>query len=163
MVDCEVLTLEDAVGTALSLSYFDELWLDAVFPAFRGHQGEGELGSDHRDVAAQLEQERDRADVILVRVGENQRLDVVEAVFDMADIGQDQVDARLVMPGEQHSTVDDEQPAQMLENGHIAADFTDAAQRGDTQRARGQRRGREHRLGHRSTAAARISAANSSS
>ena len=94
---------------------------------------------------------------------EVQRLDVVEAVFDMADVGQDQVDARFIVPGEQHSTVDDEQPAQMLENRHIATDFADAAQRGDTQRTRGQRRGRKHRLGHRSTAAARISAASSSS
>ena len=36
MVDREVLALEDPVRTALSLSHFDELRLDAVLPAFRG-------------------------------------------------------------------------------------------------------------------------------
>ena len=163
VVDGEVLALEYSVRTALPLSHFDELRFDPVFTALRGNQGEGELGTDDRDVAAQLQQKRDRADMVLVRVGEYQRLDLVQPIFDMADIRQDQIDARLVVAGEQHSAVDDQQPAQVLENRHVAADFADTAERGDAQRACGQRRGREHRLGHRSTAAARISVVSSSS
>ena len=77
--------------------------------------------------------------MVFVRVGEHQRLDIVEPVLDVAQIRQDQVDARLVVRREQHPAVDDQQPAQMLENGHVAADFADAAQRGDPQTARGQR------------------------
>ena len=65
--------------------------------------------------------------------------------------------------GEQHAAVDDQQPAQMLENGHVAADFADPAQRGDPQTARGQRpRWFEFCVHYRSTAAARISAASAS-
>jgi hypothetical protein len=41
--------------------------------------------------------------------------------------------------GKHHSAVDDQQPTQMLENRHIAADFADPAQRGDPQTASGQR------------------------
>ena len=51
------------------------------------------------------------------------------------EIRQDQVDAGLVVRREQHAAVDDQQPAQVLENGHVAADFADTAQRGDPQPA----------------------------
>ena len=115
------------------------------------------------NVGPQLEQERDRADVVLVRVGQHQRLDIVEAVLDETQVGQDQVDARLVVAGEQHPAVDDQQPAEMLENRHVAADFADATQRGDPQTARGQRPRRcEICVHYRSTAAARMSAASAS-
>ena len=76
--------------------------------------------------------------MVLVRVGEHQRLDVVEAVLDVAQVGQDQVDAGLVVGREQHPAVHDQQPAQMLENRHVAADFADATQRGDPQSPWGQ-------------------------
>ncbi len=113
--------------------------LDPVLAAFGGDQRQRELRPDDRDVAPQLEQKRDRPDVVLVRVGQHQRLDVVEAVFDVAQVGQDEVDAGLVVGGEHHPAVDDQQPAQVLEYRHIAADFADAAQRGDPQATRGQR------------------------
>ena len=71
--------------------------------------------------------------MVLVRVGQHQRLDVVEAILDLTQVGQDQVDARLVVAGEEHAAVDDQQPTEMLENRHVAADFADAAQRGDPQ------------------------------
>ena len=123
---------------ALSLCDLDEHRLDPVLAAFRGDQRQGELRPDDRDVGPQLEQERDRPDVVLVRMGQHQRLDVVEPVLDMAQVGQDQVDAGLVVGGEHHPAVDDQQPAQVLENRHIAADFADAAQRGDPQPTCGQ-------------------------
>ena len=63
-----------------------------------------------REVAALAQQVRHRADVVLVRVREDERLDVVEPVLQVAEVGQDQVDARLVGLGEQDSAVDDEQP-----------------------------------------------------
>ncbi len=111
----------------------------------------------------QLEQERDRADVVLVRVRQHQRLHVVEPVLDVAQIGQDQVDAWLVVTGEQHPAIDDQQTAEMLENRHVAADFADAAQCGHPQAPRGQRPRRFEFLVHyRSTAAARMSAASAS-
>jgi hypothetical protein len=101
--------------------------------------------------------------VVLVRVGQHECFDVVEAVLDEAQIGQDQVDARLVVVREQHPAVDDEQPAEMFENRHVAADFADATQRGSPQPSRGQwPRRLEVVVHYRSTAAARISAASAS-
>ena len=142
VVDREVLALEDPVIAALPLGDLDEHRLDAVLTAFGGDQGQRELRADDRDVGPQLEQERDGPDVVFVRMRQHQRLDVVEAVLDVAQVGQDQVDTGLVVTREQHPAVDDEQPAQMLENRHVAADFADPAQRGDPQPAGGQRPGR---------------------
>jgi hypothetical protein len=66
-------------------------------------------------------------------MGEQQRLDLVEPVLDVPHIGENQVDRRLVVAREQHTAVDDQQPAEMLENGHVPADFAYAAKRGDSQ------------------------------
>ena len=160
---CEVLALEDAVRRALALCHLGEYRLDAVLTALLRHQRQRELRSDDRDVGPQLQQERDGADVVLMRVGQHQRVDVVEPILDEAQVGQDQVDARFVVAGEQHSAVHDQQPAEMLENRHVAADFADAAQRGDPQTSGDQRSRRfEIRVHYRSTAAARMSAASAS-
>ncbi len=85
------------------------------------------------------QQERHRADVVLVAVGEHERVDVVEPVLDGPEVRQDQVDAGRVLGREQHAAVDDEQPPVVLEHGHVAADLADAAERDDAQRALGQR------------------------
>ena len=70
-------------------------------------QGEGEPRADQRDVRALAQQVRHRADVVLVAVGEHDRLDVVEAVPQVGEVRQDQVDAGLVLLREQHPAVDD--------------------------------------------------------
>ena len=46
------------------------------------------------------------------------------------EVGQDQVDARLVLLGEEHAAVDDEELAVELEDGHVAADLAETAERG---------------------------------
>ena len=76
--------------------------------------------------------------VVFVCVGDDDRLDLVEPMLDVPQIRQDQVDAGFVVCREQHTAIDDQQPSQMLENGHVAADFVDTAQRGDAKAAWGQ-------------------------
>jgi hypothetical protein len=51
---------------------------------------------DQRDVRALPEQVRDGADVVLVGVREDERLDLVEPALEVAEVGQDQVHAGLV-------------------------------------------------------------------
>ena len=94
-------------------------------------QGEGQLGADERDVAALAEEVRRGADVVLVAVGEHQRLDLVEAVPDRVEVGEDQVDARVVLLGEEDAAVDDQQPLVVLEDGHVATDLAEPAERDD--------------------------------
>src|SRR5258705_3688790 len=164
MVNREVLTLEHTVLRALPLRDLNEIRLDAVFAALLGHQCEREFRADDRDVGPKLEQERDGADMVLVRMSNHQRLHLLEAVLDVAQVWQDQVDAGFVVAGEEHPAVDDQQPAQMLENGHVAADFADSTQRSDPQSAWGHRpRWLEVFVHYLSTVSARMSAASASS
>ena len=106
-----------------------------------GHdEGERELGADERDVGPQPQQVRHGADVVLVPVGEDDRLDRVQPVGDVVEVGQDEVDARLVVLGEQHTAVDHQQAAVDLEHRHVAADLTEPTEGDDAQHARLQRR-----------------------
>ncbi|WP_406643347.1 hypothetical protein [Amycolatopsis sp. WGS_07] len=71
-------------------------------------------------------------------MGEHEAVDVVEPVLDRAEIGQDQVDARLVVLGEEDAAVDDQEPAVVFEDGHVAPDLADAAERDDAQGSLGK-------------------------
>ena len=81
------------------------------------------------------------ADVVLVAVRQHDRLDVVEPVLDVVEVGQDQVDAGVVVLGEEHAAVDDEQPARVLDDGHVAADLAEPAEGDDPHAVLGQRGG----------------------
>ena len=63
------------------------------------------------------------------------------------EVRQDQVDAGLLLLGEEDAAVDDEQAAAVLEDRHVAADLAEAAERGDAQAVLGKlRRGAEFRM-----------------
>ena len=70
-----------------------------------------EPGADQRDVAALAQQVGHAADVVLVAVGEHDGDDVVQPVPDRGEVGEDHVDPRLVLLGEQDAAVDDQQLA----------------------------------------------------
>ena len=116
--------------------------LEAVLAQLAAEQGQGQLGPDQRDVLSLAEQERHRADVVLVTVGQHQGVDVVEAVPDGREVRQDQVDPGMVLLGEEHPAVHDEQPTVVLEDGHVAADLAEAAERDHPEAAPGQGRRR---------------------
>ncbi len=109
----------------------DELALD---------QREREPGADQRDVGPLPQQVRHRADVVLVRVREHERVDLVQPALERGEVRQDQVDAGLVLLGEQDAAVHHEQPAGVLEDRHVAADLAEPAERDQAQATGGQRR-----------------------
>ncbi len=113
----------------------------AVLGELAAHQGQGQAGPDQRDVGAAAEQVGHGANVVLVGVGQHDRVDQVEAVLEIAEVRQDQVDAGLIGLGEQNATVDDEQAAVVLEDGHVAPDLAEAAEGDGPQAAFGQQRG----------------------
>ncbi|MDH6188157.1 hypothetical protein M2168_001189 [Streptomyces sp. CZ24] len=147
VVDRDELAVEGTDALAVVLRHLQRVRPDAVLLELRLDQRERELRSDQRDVRLLAEQVRDAADVILVAVREDDALDVVEAVPDRGEVGQDQVDAGLLLLGEEDAAVDDQQPAVVLEDRHVAADLAEAAERCDAQAALGQlRRGAEFRV-----------------
>lgn len=147
VVDRDELAVEDADALALALGDLKGVRTDPVLLELRLDEREGQLRADEGDVRLQAQQVRDTTDVVLVAVREDDALDVVQAVPDRGEVRQDQVDARLLLLGEEDAAVDDEQAAAVLEDRHVAADLAQAAERGDPQGAlRELRRGTEFRM-----------------
>jgi hypothetical protein len=96
---------------------------------------QGQLGADDGDVTALAQEVWHATDVVLVAVREDDRLDLVQAVPDPGEVGKDHVDPGLVLLGEEHAAVDDEETSLVLEDGHVPADLTEAAERDDAQAA----------------------------
>ena len=138
VVDRDELAVERAEPLPVALAHAERVRLDAVLLELGLDQREGQRGADERDVGLEAQQVRHRADVVLVPVGEDDGLDVVEPVLEVGEVGQDQVDAGLVVVGEEHAAVDDEQLAAVLEDGHVAADLAEAAERDDPHAAVGE-------------------------
>src|SRR6185312_1174726 len=97
----------------------------------------------HARLAQQVGQ---RAHVILVAVRQQHRADRPVTVDQVRKVGEDQVDAEMLVTGERKARVDDDGLAVGLDHGHILAHLAEAAERDDLGAARhrpsvGQRAG----------------------
>jgi hypothetical protein len=135
VVDRDELAVEGADALAVAFLDLQRVRTDAVLLELRLDQGEGQLGADERDVGLLAEEERHAADVVLVSVREHDAVDVVEAVPEGCEVREDQVDSGLFLFREKDAAVDDQQPAAVLDDRHVAADLAEAAERGDSQTA----------------------------
>ena len=77
---------------------------------------------------------RQRADVVLVRMGDEERLDVGAPVLEVGDVGDDEVDAEHLLVGEHQSAVDHDDLVAVLEHVHVLADLAHPAERDDSER-----------------------------
>ena len=138
VVDREELQVEGAHREPLPLGDDMGHGLDARLAQFGLGECQREARAVERDVRSQSQQEGQGADVVLVAVREDDRIDVVEPILDGGEVREDEVDARLGLLGEEHAAVHDEEPPGVLEDGHVAADLAEAAERDDAHRALGQ-------------------------
>ena len=119
--------------------------IDAMLLALGFNESQRELGTNQRNVGAELQQIRHAADMILVAVGKHQSLDLVETILDVVEVRQNQIDTRLLLFGEKHTAVDEQQVTVVFDHVHVAADFTQAAERRDAHGALAVlRRGDQH-------------------
>ncbi len=68
------------------------------------------------------------ADVVLVAVGEHDRLDVLGPLAQVGEVRQHQVDSELVRRREHQAGVDDDDPPLVLDDGHVLADLAQPAE-----------------------------------
>jgi hypothetical protein len=136
VVDREELQIERNQAEGVTLADLDGLRLDPVFGELGAEEAQGEPGADDGDVGTFTEQVRDSADVVLVAVGEHDRHHIRQPVPDHAPVGKDHIHTRLVLLGEQHPAVDDEQLPLVLEHGHVPPDLPESTQGDDAQRVR---------------------------
>ena len=128
VVHCHELALERAEALHLVFLHREGVGLDAVLGELCLDQCQGQLGSDQGDVGAAAQQVGNGADVVLVAVGEHHGDHVVEAVDNVAEVGQDQVHTGLGLFGEEHAAVNNQQLAVNFVHGHVTTDFAQAAQ-----------------------------------
>ena len=133
VVDGDELAVERPEVRAVALAHLAQLRADPVLLHLLLHQRQREPGPDHGDVGALLEEVGHPADVVLVPVRQDDPDHRVEAVPDPGEVREDDVHAGLVLLGEQHPAVDDEQLALVLEDGHVATDLAQPAQAHDPQ------------------------------
>ena len=107
VVDGDELAVERAELLAPSLADLDGHRLDPVLLELGLDERQRQLGADDRDVGPLAQQVGHAADVVLVPVGQDDGLDLVQPVPDPGEVGQDHVDARLGLLREQHAAVDD--------------------------------------------------------
>ena len=77
---------------------------------------------------------RQPADVVLVGMRDEERLDLVAAFLEVGDVGHDEVDAEHLLVGEHQPAVDDDDVVAVLEHVHVLADLAHAAERDDPKR-----------------------------
>ena len=136
-----------------------------VFSQLFREQRQGQLGPDQRDVSSLAEQVWHGADVVFMTVGEHQADHIVEPLADGIEARQDQVDAGMIILGEQHSAVNQQQLAVEFDDCHVAPDISQTAQGDDAHRIRGQQgrnlqaTGSHGRKGYRPDSIAAVGAA----
>ena len=80
-----------------------------------------------------LEQVGKSADMVHVTVGQHDPAQQLLVFNDVIKIGQHQIDAVQVVFGEHDPAIDNDHVAAVLQQGHVLADFAQAADRNDLQ------------------------------
>jgi hypothetical protein len=127
MVYGDELEVEAGQLFALTLCNDHGVWLDAVFFEFGLNECKCESRTEQRNVALEFEEVRNPTDVVFVTVGEHDTNDVVEAVPQVTEVRENNVDTRLMFFWKEHPDVNDEDFAVDFEAGHVSTDFADSA------------------------------------
>ena len=160
-VDLEVAGVDDGAhvgvdgkghGVGDGVVHMDELHSELAGSDALARLHRDELGAFHQPMLLQLQLDEPRgepgavdghvqllehigngAHVILVPVGDEQTPDAGPVLDEVADVGNDEVDAVHVVPGEGHAAVHHDDLAAVLIGGHVLADLIETAQGDDFQ------------------------------
>ena len=136
--DPDELRVERADARAARLRLdLDELGVDeqAVLVELGLHEPEREARSPHLGLCPDLAEEvRQRPDVILVAVREDDRVEDVGVLCDVREVGEDEVDSEQLRPRKREAGVDQDHAPAVLEGGHVLAHLAQPAQRDDPDR-----------------------------
>ena len=109
----------------------DRVVVELVLLDLVAEQAAGERRGVDRHARELRQDVRQGADVVLVGVGDQERLDVGLALLEVGDVGDDEVDPEHLLVGEHQAAVDDDDVVAVLEHVHVLADLADAAERDD--------------------------------
>jgi hypothetical protein len=120
---------EGAEGEAAAGEHLDELGVveQAVLVELAFDVGEGELGAVDRDVELG-EDPGQAADVVFVAVGEDDGADFLAVLSEIADVGDDDVDAEELFFGEHQAGIDDDNVVFIAEGQAVHAELAESAE-----------------------------------
>ncbi len=104
---------------------------EPVLVELRLDEREREARREHERHSHLAHQVRKGPDVILVPVREHDRAHHLLPLTQVREVGQDEVDAEMLVPRERKPRVDDEDRSVGLVDGHVLADLAEAAERDD--------------------------------
>ena len=96
------------------------------------HEAQGQARAVHRNLET-LEDVGQRADVILVGMGQDNRLRNLPLVHQVADVGDHQIDAQEFGAGEHDAAVHGDHGVAPLHREHVAAELSQASEGYDSQ------------------------------
>ena len=140
--EVSVVRGERAELDGVAVGEVDELGvLDAVLVELGTGHRHGQRAAVHRRLvlAQRPEHEGQGPEVVLVAVGDDDRLDVLGVVAQVGEVRQDEVDPRLLRRGEAQPDVDDDDPVVVLDDRHVLADLPESAEGKDAQLAAHER------------------------
>ena len=103
-----------------------------VLLQLQGDEAGGEAGAVDGHIHL-LEDVGDGPDVVLVAVGDEEAPDAGAVLDEIGHVGDDEVDAVHIVPGEGHAAVHHDNLAAVLIGGHVLADLVQTAQGDDFQ------------------------------
>ena len=104
---------------------------EAVLVELRFHEAERQAGSvddGHMDLAHQV---RQRPDMVLVSVRQHDAADHLLALPQVREVGQDEVDAQVLVARKREAGVDDHDRSLRLVGGHVLPDLAETTERDD--------------------------------
>ena len=105
---------------------------EAVLVELRLEQAERETRAPHLGHLDRAHQVRQRADVVLVRMREDHGSHPVGPLLQVSEVGQDEIDAEMLVARKGEARVDDDDLAVRLVDGQVLADLAQASERRDS-------------------------------
>ena len=101
---------------------------DPMFLELGFNERNCQLGADDGDIGAQFQEVGNRADMILVAVGKNDGLNVLDSVLEVIDVREDEVNARLAFFGEEDPAINYYQLASIFEDVAVSPNFAKSSE-----------------------------------
>ena len=67
--------------------------------------------------------------MVFVAVGEDQRADLLLVLFQVGEVGHDDIDAQQFRVGEHHAGIDHDDVVAVADGGHVHAELAESAER----------------------------------
>ena len=126
VIDRDEFEVEAADGQFVALGNHQLVRCDAVLFEFGVDKGKRQCRTEKFDIFSTFQKVRHSTDVVFMAMSQNHADDILHAIVQIVEVRQNHVDAGLMLFGEQHSAVDDQDFAVDFEHGHVSTNFADA-------------------------------------